>query len=172
MSPDRGTPENTTVLISGTGFNDKPITVQFNTPNGPNGIVTGGDERTIGVTVPKGAATGALRVTTKGGSVLTTVFTVLPQVPQIKNQNGFTPTSGAVGTQVRIFAKLGTQFEKITSVSFKGPGIPKRVPATAFSVLNQKTEILAQVPPGAVTGPIRVQNETGADSTSADFVVI
>jgi len=53
----------------------------------------------------------------------------------------------------------------------QGPGIPKRVEATAFSVLNQKAEIVAQVPPGAVTGPIRVLNETGADSTSENFVI-
>jgi hypothetical protein len=171
--PSSGTPLNTTVVITGTGYNDKPIVVKFAGPNGPGtvpAVVTGGDERTIGVTVPDGIVRGPLLVQTSGGMVMGGDFSPLVQPPNIKNKDGFTPTSGPVGTEVRLMAKVGTQFQGITEVTFKGPGIPKRVPAV-FSVIERKTVIVTKVPAGAVTGTIRVSNPTGADTTSSDFVV-
>ncbi|WP_394840605.1 hypothetical protein LZC95_26255 [Pendulispora brunnea] len=170
FTPTSGTPLNTTVVIKGTGFADSPIRVLF--ANGVEGIVTGGDEVSIGVTVPDNAATGPLTITTKGGSIKTRdSFTVLPQPPSIKNRDGFAPTSGAVGTEVHIYAKPGTTFQQLTRVAFKGPGIPNRIDAV-FQVVNSKTEIITRVPSGAVTGTIRVTNVTGADATSEDFVVL
>ena len=174
FSPTQGTTGNTTVTITGTGFHDTPVSVSF-TGNGMNvpAAVTGGDgEYSIGVTVPEGALTGPITVQTAGKAFVKSAqpFTVLPPAPNIKNKNGFSPTSGPVGTPVQIYAAPGTKFEQIMKVSFKGPGNPKRVEAK-FSVLNQKTQIDTNVPMGAVTGPIRVENITGADATTTDFTV-
>ncbi|WP_394831090.1 hypothetical protein LVJ94_31720 [Pendulispora rubella] len=170
FTPASGTPLTTTVVIKGTGFADSPIRVLF--ANGVEGVVTGGDEVTIGVTVPDNAASGPLTITTRGGSIKTRdSFTVLPPPPAIKNRDGFSPKSGPLGTEVHLYAKDGTTFQQITRVAFKGPGIPNRVDAM-FQVVNRKTEIVTIVPSGAVTGTIRVTNATGADATSEDFVVL
>jgi IPT/TIG domain len=166
---------NATVLIRGTGFNDTPVTVLFT--DNVQGQVTGGSAREIGVTVPEAAQDGPITVITRGGGRARSSvnFDKLPQPPQIKNRDGFSPKSGRPGTLVTIRAKPGSLFEEIpqNGVTFKGPGVPKRIVAR-FSIANRKTEIHAEVPqtPTPVTGPIRVANAAGADATSEDFVVI
>jgi len=189
FTPLQGTCGNTTLVINGTGFHDtfsgEPFPRVFFTDGvrfpGIAGQVTGGDGvTTIGVTVPCGAITGPVTVQTPGGTATSKAsFKVLPPPPQIKPTNGFSPASGRVGDRVIIKAKAGTQFIQIQSVSFKAtPDNPKKRVEAQFKVQANdkgapKSEIVViGVPQGAATGKIRVTNETAADTTSDDFVVL
>jgi uncharacterized repeat protein (TIGR03803 family) len=98
--------------------------------------------------------------TDAGGSVQTggvangVIFTIDAGFPAPKPAlASFNPSGGKVGTQVMIH---GTHFVGTTAVSFNG------VSAT-FDVLNTGN-ILATVPQGATTGPIRVSNAGGTSS--------
>jgi hypothetical protein len=75
---------------------------------------------------------------------------------------GFTPASGARGTQVAINGSgfLGTQ-----SVRFGG------AESRAFTVAADN-QILAQVPPDAVTGPVTVSGPNGSATSFTSFVVL
>ncbi len=107
-------------------------------------------------TVPKGALTGALTVTT-GSTALTSnrPFGVLPDV------SSFSPTSGAVGKSVTI---TGTGLMQTVAVYFDG------VQATEFKVISD-TEVTATVPTGAKTGPVSIETQGGTGFSSTDFTV-
>ena len=113
----------------------------------------------ITATVPAGATTGPLHVTTDGGGPAdsATDFTVIP--PPVVTS--FLPTSGPVGTSVVI---TGTDLTGATSVTFNGTG------ATAFTV-DLATQITATVPAGATTGKIAVTTPGGTGTSAADFTV-
>jgi uncharacterized repeat protein (TIGR03803 family) len=106
--------------------------------------------------VPSGTSAGLVTVTTPGGMLTSNrKFIVQPFV------GSFSPTSGAVGTQVTI---TGTSFTGATKVTFGG------VKATTFSV-NSDTQITATVPTGAKTRPIAVTTRDGTATSSTDFTV-
>lgn len=107
-------------------------------------------------TVPKGALTGAITVTT-GSTTLTSnfAFGVVPDV------SSFSPTSGAVGKSVTI---TGTGLMQTVAVYFDG------VQATEFKVISD-TEVTATLPTGATTGPISVEAQGGTGFSSTDFTV-
>jgi hypothetical protein len=73
----------------------------------------------------------------------------------------FTPTSGPVGTKVKI---TGTGFTGATAVSFNN------VNATTFTV-DSATQITATVPTGATTGKIKVTAPAGTATSATDFTV-
>ena len=107
-------------------------------------------------TVPNGATTGSVQVTTPGATLTSNkVFRV---TPQIKN---FTPTSGPVGTQVTITGVSLTQTSKVT---FGG------VAATQFTV-NSDTQVTAYVPTGAKTGHIAITTPGGVVVSKGVFTV-
>jgi hypothetical protein len=112
---------------------------------------------TIQTTVPAGASTGQLRVTTPAGTATSaTSFTVvLP--PTITD---FNPPRGRVGASVTID---GLNFTGATAVKFNGV-------AAAFSVTSA-TEIETTVPAGATTGPISVTNSAGTATSDSAFTV-
>ncbi|QDA58785.1 putative Ig domain-containing protein [Hymenobacter jejuensis] len=72
------------------------------------------------------------------------------------------PAAGLVGTQVTI---TGTGFTGATAVSFNN------VPATNSFVVND-TQILARVPVGATSGPIKVTVPATGTATSPPFLVV
>ena len=110
----------------------------------------------INATVPGGATTGKIQVTTPGGTLSTPVaFKVTPQV------KSFTPSSGAVGTVVTI---TGVSLTQATKVTFGG------VAATSFTV-NSDTQVTATVPSGAKTGKIVITTPGGTASSSTNFTV-
>jgi len=110
----------------------------------------------ITATVPAGATTGNIQVTTPGGTLSTTVaFKVTPQVKT------FSPTSGAAGTQVTITGVSLTQASKVT---FGG------VAAISFTV-NSDTQVTATVPTGAKTGKIAITTPGGTASSATVFTV-
>jgi hypothetical protein len=112
---------------------------------------------TITTTVPAGATTGDITVTTSGSGplVTTTRFTVTPAV------SSFTPANGTVGTSVTI---TGTNFTGTTAVSFNGAA------AATFTVSNSGA-VTATVPFGATTGPINVTTLDGTAISATSFTV-
>jgi hypothetical protein len=145
-------PVGTGVTITGTTFIGATA-VSF---NGVAATFTVSPSGTITTTVPAGATTGPITVTTPGSGpvVTTTRFTVTPAIIS------FTPSNGVVGTGVTI---TGTNFIGATAVSFNGH------PAT-FTVSNSGT-VTTTVPAGATTGPIIVTTLDGTTTSSASFTI-
>jgi len=107
-------------------------------------------------TVPAGATTGSVTVTTPGGTLTSNrVFRVTPAILS------FSPTSGPVGTPVTI---TGVSFTGAKSVTFGG------VKAITFSV-DSDTQITATIPTGAKTGKIQVTTPGGTVTSPAVFTV-
>ena len=152
ISGGAGTP----VVITGANF------------TGATGVAFGGVPATvftvnsaaqITATVPAGAATGKIRVTTPAGLGDSAAdFTVIP-APAVTT---VAPPSGAPGASVVI---TGTTFSGATGVAFGG------VAATVFTV-NSATQITATVPAGAATGRVRVTTPAGFGDSAADFTVV
>ncbi len=109
--------------------------------------------------VPSGATTGPISVTNAAGTVTSVDDFTVTSGPGIAS---FTPTSGTVGTQVTI---TGASFTGATGVGFNG------VSASSFAV-DSDTQIRANVPTGATTGPISVIRDAGAVTSSEVFVVL
>ncbi|PYK25755.1 MAG: hypothetical protein DME59_09545 [Verrucomicrobia bacterium] len=110
----------------------------------------------INATVPAGALTAAVTVTT-GATTLTSpqTFKVTPTFPS------FNPTSGPVGTPVVL---TGTGLTQTTKVTFGG------VKATTVTV-NSDTQVTANVPTGARTGKIVITTLGGSATSTTNFTV-
>jgi uncharacterized repeat protein (TIGR03803 family) len=141
------------VEILGQGFS-KTSLVKFGGVAATTIAVTGSTY--ILATVPAGALTGPVTVTT-GGTTLTSsqTFKVLPTVAS------FSPTSGPVGTPVMI---TGTGLTQTTAVTFGG------VKATNITV-NSDTQVTADVPTGAKTGKIGITTKGGKVTSKTSFTV-
>jgi cytochrome c peroxidase len=124
--------------------------------NGVAATFTVDPSGTITTTVPAGATTGPITVTTPGSGplVTTTRFTVTPAI------TSFAPASGPVGTGVTI---TGTNFAGAAAVSFNGV-------ASAFTVSNSGT-VSTTVPSGATSGPITVITLDGTALSAVNFSV-
>ncbi len=110
-------------------------------------------------TVPVGATSGTLSVTTAGGTATSAgSFTVNPTpAPTLTS---FLPASGPVGASVVL---TGTGFWGATAVRFGGT-------AATFTI-QSNTQITAVVPTGAATGTVQVVNGTGTATSAASFTV-
>ena len=107
-------------------------------------------------TVPAGATTGFVTVTTPSGTLTSNKpFRVTPQVLS------FDPPTGAVGTQVTITGVSLTQTQ--------GVGFGDRVPAQ-FTV-SSDTQVTAVVPAGAKTGRIGIETKGGTAISAGVFTV-
>jgi hypothetical protein len=151
----------TSVTITGTNLldaSDSAGTVTFNTTTAPSTLALSATQ--ITAIVPSGATTGKIKVDTGVGTAATSMadFTVGSCV----TITSFTPTSGPVGTVVKI---TGTGFTGATAVSFNN------VNATTFTVNATGTQITATVPAGATTGKIKVTTPSGSATSTADFTV-
>ncbi|MCY2970057.1 MAG: hypothetical protein NTZ30_05245, partial [Planctomycetota bacterium] len=155
FTPTAG-PTGTSVVITGTNFTGASI-VRFGGVPATGFAVNSANQ--ITATVPVGATTGRISVTTPGGTVNTaTNFTVASPAPTITS---FTPTAGPTGTSVVI---TGTNFTGASIVRFGD------VPATGFAV-NSANQITATVPVGATTGRISVTTPGGTVNTATNFTV-
>jgi cytochrome c peroxidase len=145
-------PVGTGVTITGTAFTGATA-VSF---NGVAATFTVSPSGTITTTVPAGATTGPITVTTPGSGPLktTTRFTVTPAI------TSFAPANAPVGTGVTI---TGTNFSGATAVSFHGA-------AATFTVSNSGT-VTTTVPAGATTGPVTVTTLDGTATSAASFTV-
>jgi len=107
FSPASG-PVGTSVIINGANFTGA-TSVTF---NGTSASYTVNTAIKITATVPSGATTGLIGVTTAAGTATSgTDFTVAPRI------SSFSPTSGVIGSSVTI---NGANFTGATSVKFNG----------------------------------------------------
>ena len=149
-------PVGTSVIITGTNLTGATA-VAFNGTGATSFTVNSATQ--ITATVAVGTTSGAITVTTPGGTATSgTPFTVTAPAPTI---TGFTPASGPVGTSVTL---TGTGFTGATAVSFGGTA------ATSFTV-NSPTQITATVPTGATTGTITVTTPGGTGTSGTSFTV-
>ncbi len=107
----------------------------------------------LSATIPGGARTAPVRVTTPFGSAVGGGdFIVSPEI------DFFLPEQGPEGSEVTIF---GHNFGTATAIAFHG------VPAAY--VIQTDTSIVATVPAGATEGPITVTNPGGATASFESF---
>src|SRR5213594_3434921 len=152
FTPTSG-PIGTSVTISGTNFTGATA-VRF---NGVSASFTVSSATAIQATVPAGATTGPLKVTTPGGTATSASSFTVRIPPTI---TGFTPTSGPIGTSVTI---SGTNFTGATAVLFNG--------VSASFTVSSATAIQATVPAGATTGPLKVTTPGGTATSASSFTV-
>jgi hypothetical protein len=145
LSPTNGL-VGSSVVITGTNFTGASA-VKFNGVSATAFTVNSATQ--ITVTVPAGATTGAVSVTTPGGTANGPSFTVT--VPAAPTVSSLSPTSGLVGSSVVI---TGTNLTGASAVKFNG------IAATAFTV-NSATQITVTVPAGATTGVVSVTTSAG-----------
>ena len=146
----------TVITLTGTNFTGATA-VKFNgTAAATFNVVSA---TSITASVPAGATTGKISVTTPGGMATSAAnLTVFP-APTITS---FTPASGPVGTVVTL---TGINFIGATAVKFNG------IAATSFSVVSASS-ITATVPVGATTGTITITNIGGTGTSVTSFTVI
>src|SRR5438094_673476 len=152
FTPESG-PVGTSVTIGGTNFMGATA-VTF---NGSAASFTVASDTAIQTTVPAGATTGPLSVTTPAGTATSASSFAVVVAPTITS---FTPSSGPVGTSVTIG---GTNFMGATAVTFNGS-------AAAFTVTSD-TAIQTTVPAGATTGPLSVTTPAGTALSASNFTL-
>jgi large repetitive protein len=154
FSPTSGGP-GTTVIVHGSDFTGA-TDVRF---GGVSAVLTVDSDLKITTSVPTGASTGPIQVTTPSGTgTSATNFVVTGgALPKITS---FSPTAGPVGTQVTI---LGSGFSGASEVRFDGA-------SSAFTV-NSDTKITATVPSTATTGRIKVTTPAGTATSATNFHV-
>jgi ABC-type transport system substrate-binding protein/uncharacterized protein YvpB len=153
FTPTSG-PVGTTVTLTGTNLS----LIDTATLNGaPVTIAQLVSATQLKVTLPDDATTGKFQVTNVAGTspFSTSTFKVLPKI------TGFTPSSGAIGSAVKID---GFGFTGATSVKFGS------VAAPSFSV-DSPTSIATTVPTGAKTGKITVTTPSGSAVSASSFTV-
>jgi RHS repeat-associated protein len=158
FSPKTG-PAGTSVTIYGTGFNATPAqnTVKF---NGTVGTVTSAMATQLVATVPSGATTGVINVTSPTGSANSTgSFTVGPAGPSI---SGFTPNVVAVGGTLTV---SGSGFDTAPSNDVVATG-KTRAQVTAATATSLTTTV-----GGPGSGRVTVATPTGTAVSSA-FVFV
>jgi hypothetical protein len=155
FSPASGV-AGTSVTINGTNLSGAS-SVLF---GGVAGTIVSNTATQIVATVPIGAVTGAISVRTAAGTATSSaIFTVVAPAPSITE---FTPTSGAVGTEVTI---NGANFVGVTAVRF---GTVNVVSPTIVSA-SRITARVPTMPAGAVQ--ISVVSSGGIARSAALFTV-
>lgn len=113
----------------------------------------------VQATVPAGALTGPIALTTAGGTATSaTAFTVSPS--PLPTLTGFNPLVGPAGTAVTL---TGTGFTGATAVTFGG--------VAATFTAGSDTQMTATVPAGAPSGPVAVTTPGGLATSGASFTV-
>jgi gliding motility-associated-like protein len=161
FSPSSGS-AGTSVVITGTNFSATPTENIVTFYDNKTAVVTASTTTSITATVPSGAATGKISVTTNCVTVTSTAdFTIgAPSLPTIIS---FTPSSGPVGTTVTI---TGTNFSTTpanNTVQFNG--------TTAVASASTATSITTTVPAGATTGKITVTVGGNTATSATNFTV-
>ncbi len=162
FSPNTGSVAST-VTIYGTAFSTTPSqnTVKF---NGTTATVTSASVTSLVVSVPSGATTGTISVTTLAGTATSSAsFTVTTAGAGQPTISSFTPSIGTSGTSVSI---SGTNYDTTLAndrVKFNvGPALPSTVTSTTIST---------SVPSKATSGHLVVTTPSGTVFSSGDFFV-
>ena len=161
VTPDAGAIGHS-VTIYGTGFSatSGQNTVTF---NGTSASITSASTTQLVVTVPSGATTGAIAVTSPNGSDTSDgSFTVTASgAPTITS---FSPASAVAGTSVTI---TGTNFDASAPANN-----PSRVNITATSpTAATSTTVTAVVPSKAGSGRLTVRTAAGTAVSTDDLIV-
>jgi hypothetical protein len=156
FSPTSG-PVGTVVTIGGTSLSGATA-VTFGGAAAVSFTVA--SSTSINATVPPGAFTGVVAVTSPGGTATSAGVYTVTVVPA-PTVSGFTPASGPVGTSVTI---TGTGLTGAAAVTFGA------VAATDFTV-DSATSIKAVVPAGAATGKVAVTTLGGTATSTGNFTV-
>ena len=143
------------VVLTGTGFTGA-TQVTFN--GTVAAVFTVNSNTQLTVTVPTGASTGLIGVTTPVSTGFSATNFIVVPAPVISS---FTPTRGVAGTPVVI---TGFYFTGATAITFNN------VPAPGF-VVNSDTQLTVNAPAGVTTGPIRVTTAAGTGVSAASFEV-
>jgi YD repeat-containing protein len=155
-------PAGTVVTIFGTGF-DSTSGANTVTFNGTAAAITSASPTELMATVPFGATTGALAVTSPAGSATSGApFTVTTSngAPSIAS---FAPTIGTPGALVSI---TGTNFEPTpTNNRLRFNIVPAPITSSAG------THISVAVPGGATSGRLSLSTPGGATQSADDFFV-
>ncbi len=144
--------EGATITILGNGLSGATGISFDGTPASAYTIVS---DTEILVSVPTGAETGKVKVTTPGGTLSSSAnFKVTPTI------SSFRPPSGPIGQLVVI---TGTGFLQTSKVTFNG--------TVATFATPTDTQINATVPTGATTGKIAITTKGGTVKTATKFTV-
>jgi hypothetical protein len=161
LTPDTAVGGSTTVVIA-TGTNLRALTgtptVKVGATSVPPGQV-GGTATALTFTVPLGAVTAKVSVTTVDGTATSPGNLTVTQPPRA---TGFSPNPAPVGTVLTI---TGTNLLGVTFVTFSGAGLvaPLAPPTT--------TSLKVTVPPDAVTGPVTVTDGSMSSTSTVNFRV-
>jgi len=161
FTPSHGS-VGTTVTIQGTGFSATPSqnSVSF---NGLAATVTSATTTRLETSVPSGATTGPISVTTPNGTAASsTSFVVHASAAPVVT--GFTPTIGSPGTSVTI---SGSNFQS----EFYNNRVEFNSTLATISAATT-TSITTTVPSSASSGHISVQTTEGTGVSSGDFYVV
>lgn len=154
FSPASG-PVGAAVTLTGTDFAGATA-IAFN--GTAASTFTAASDTQITATVPSGATSGTITVTTRAGTGASVACFIVIPAPTVTY---FLPTSGPVGTSVTV---VGTAFSSATAVAFNG------TPST-FTV-DSDAHITATAPAGSTSGPIAVTTAGGTAASAADFTVL
>jgi hypothetical protein len=151
FTPTKGQ-AGTQVTITGTNY----VGVGGVKFNGVSAAFTVVNETTIEATVPGAATTGPISITNVQGTGLSAAYFHLPVV-----LSSFSPSSGTIGTQVRI---AGNNFIQASGVAFNG--------TPAVFVIDSESQITVTVPADAATGQLTVTTPYGAVNSVLSFTVL
>ena len=149
-------PIGATVTITGSNLSGTSV-VSFNGTSASFAVASAAQ---VTATVPSGATSGKISVTTASGTASSGSsfnVTVPLQPPTI---TGFNPISGLTGSSVII---SGTNLTGASSLKLNG--------TAASFIVNSATQITATVPPGATTGKFSVMTPGGSASSAGNFTV-
>lgn len=154
FTPEIG-PTGSVVVISGGDFTGATA-VRFNGVSASAFTVTAPSQ--VHATVPPTATTGPISIVTPSGTATSpSNFVVNGLAPIV---TGFSPFGGKAGDPVVI---TGLNFTTVTNVTFNG--------VVATGTVTSDTQISTTVPAGATTGPIRVFNTAGTNTTGSNFII-
>jgi methionine-rich copper-binding protein CopC len=138
LSPNAG-PQGSSVTVAGSSLRDARQVTFNGTPAA--GYVVNAAGTLLTVTVPAGATTGPVVVTTPNGVSNGLTFTVGPTIASLS------PAFGGPGTLVTV---TGSNFTGTTQVTFNGTASP------GFVVNATGTSLTVAAPDGVTTGPVVV----------------
>jgi uncharacterized repeat protein (TIGR01451 family) len=146
----------TPVTITGVNLSNGVTSLRFNGVSA-GFVVTGQGGTQIRTSVPAGAKTGPITMTNAFGSFTTSSnFFVTGSIPYV---TALSPERGARGSEVIV---TGGNFASPATVKFNGITDPT-------AVVTALTQIRANVPPGARTGPVTVTTAAGSSTNGPIF---
>jgi len=142
--------------VTVTGKNIKATAIVFGGNKTAKAITNDGS--TLTFLVPTGATTGAIKITTGGGDIFTSSFTVVPPAPTVAS---FTPATG----------KKGVAIVTVKGTNLLGATVKVGSVAVTLSAGATATSFKFVIPAGAATGKINVTTAGGTASSAASLTV-